>query len=398
VALSELNTIGARLKKVRGDRSMTQEDLAAAAGVSVDLIAKLEQGRRQTARITSLIKLADGLDIDLSELVGKRARLDADEDARVMAVRDAILDPALLPGIEGEDGDAPALTDVKGVVRGAWRDYWAGNLGRLTATLPGLIGEARMAAREHGPQAAAELGQAYELAACLCVHLGRDDLAVMAAERAIRAVEDGDDELWWAVMHGTYAWCTLHQGRTDVAERHAIRIAERIEPNIARAPLAHLTVWGSLLMTALACAAAGDRPDEARHYIGLARSGAGRFDAGDRHDYMVNFGLSQVNMQATHAYAVLRKPDVALKAAQGVDPDDLFSISWGRHLIDVAQAHVDARHLKTAETTLLQAEALSAEWFRHQGPARSLVGELVEETTRLSPTLRRLARSVDVER
>lgn len=377
---------------------MTQEALAAASDVSVDLIAKLEQGRRQTARVTSLIKLADALDIDLSELAGKRPRLDVDDDARVMAVRDAILDPGLLPGIDlDDDGDAPTLPDLQRTVQTAWGDYWAGRLGHLTAVVPDLIGEARMATREYGPRAAAELGQAYELAACLCVHLGRDDLAVMAAERAITAVEAGDDELWWGVMHGTYAWCTLHQGRTEAAERHAALVAERIEPNIARAPLPHLTVWGSLLMTALASAAAGGRADEAGEYIALARAGAGRFES-DRHDYMVNFGMSQVSMQSTHAYAVLRKPDRAIRASRSVDRADLFHISWGRHLIDVAQAHVDARHLKTAETTLLEAEALSPEWFRHQGPARSLVGELVEETTRLSPTLRRLARSVDVER
>lgn len=394
--MSEGNTIGQRLRKIRGDRSMTQEELAAASGLSVDLIAKLEQGRRPSARVTSLIKLADALDVDLSELVGKRPHLDA-EDARVLPIRNAILDPALLPGMDDDDGEPPAVADLSAAIERTWGDYWAGRFDRLAATLPGLIGESRAAFREDGPTAAPFLGQAFELAACLCVHLGRDDLAVMAAERAIHAAESGDDELLWAVMHGTYAWCTLHQGRTELAEQHAVRIAERIEPNITRAPLPHLTVWGSLLMTALASAAAGDRADEARQYIGLARSGAGRFDQGDRHDYMVNFGMTAVSMQATHAYTMLRKPDKALKEARTVDRADLFDISWGRHLIDVAQAHVDARHLKTAETMLLEAENLSAEWFRHQGPARSLVGELVEDTRRLSPGLRRLAKSVDVK-
>lgn len=393
--MSEANTIGARLKRLRREQDLTQERLAERAGLSVDLIAKLEQGRRHATRLTSLIALADALDVELSELVGKRPRLDAQEDASVLAVRDAILDPTLLPGIDGSDADAPTLAALQDAVQLAWADYWGGRLGHLTANVPALIGEARMGVREHGPAAAAHLGQAFELAACLCVHLGRDDLAVMAAERAIRAVEDGDDQLWWGIMHGTYAWCVLHQGRTDVAEQHAVRIAEEIEPSITRAPLPHLTVWGSLLMTALASAAAGGRADEADEYVALARAGAGRFEH-DRHDYQVSFGRSAVAMQTTHANAVLRRPDRAIKAARGVDRADLFHISYGRHLIDVAQAHVDARNLRTAEATLLQAEATSAEWFRHQGPARALVGELVEETTRLSPGLRRLARTVDV--
>jgi hypothetical protein len=74
----------------------------------------------------------------------------------------------------------------------------------------------------------------------------------------------------------------------------------------------------------------------------------------------------------------------------------LPGISYGRHLIDVAQAQIDVRDLSSTQTTLMEAEALSPEWFRHQGPARSLVSELVHQSRRLSPTLRQLARSAGV--
>jgi transcriptional regulator with XRE-family HTH domain/ribosomal 50S subunit-recycling heat shock protein len=395
--MTDGTSIGSRIKRLRRDQSLTQEGLAEASGVSVDLIAKLEQERRQSARVSSLIKIANALDVDLSELVGKRPRLDHGEDASVLNVRDAILSPDLLPGVDPRDGEPPALEDLQRAVTAAWGDYWGGRLTRLAATVPGLIGEARLAVDAYGAPAAASLTQAFQLAAILLVHLGKDDLAVVGAERAIRAAEAGDDQLWWATVHGTYAWCLLHQGRTELAEKHAVRTAERIEPNITRAPLPHLTVWGGLLTTGLAAAAAGGRQSEVGEYIALARAGAGRFDH-DRHDYQVSYGRSAVAMQACHAYTMLREPGKALKAAKDVDRDDLLSISYGRHLIDVASSHVDARHLKAAETTLLEAESVSAEWFRHQGPARSLVGELVTETTRLSPTLRRLARTVDIDR
>lgn len=389
--------LGAQIKRLRRDADLTQEQLAERAGVSVDLIAKLEQGRRQSALVPSLVKLANALDVDLSELIGKRARLDRDEDVRVLAVRDVILTPSILPGIEPDDGEPPALDVLDRAVAGLWADYWAGRLSRLTATVPGVIGEARMASRAYGAAAARPLAQSYQAAACLAVHLGRDDWAVIAAERAVHAATTGDDELLWATVNGTYAWCVHHQGRLDVAERHALRVAEQIEPNFTRAPLPHLTVWGGLVLTGLASAAAAGRADECAEYIGLARVGAGRLDH-DRHDYEVNFGPTQVAMQATHAYTMLRKPDRALRSAKNVDRADLQTISYGRHLLDKAQAHTYAGHLRAAETTLVEAENMSPEWFRHQGPARSLVGELVEETTRLSPTLRRLAKSVDVDR
>jgi transcriptional regulator with XRE-family HTH domain len=48
---------------------LTQEGLADRADVLRDLVAKLEQRRRQTARITSLASLARALDVELSALV-----------------------------------------------------------------------------------------------------------------------------------------------------------------------------------------------------------------------------------------------------------------------------------------------------------------------------------------
>jgi phosphopantothenoylcysteine decarboxylase len=54
---------------------LTQEELADRANVSRDLAAKLEQGRRRTARITSLASLAGALDVELSALVRRVTRV-----------------------------------------------------------------------------------------------------------------------------------------------------------------------------------------------------------------------------------------------------------------------------------------------------------------------------------
>lgn len=58
--------IGQRLRAIRKDRMLTQEDLAEAAGVSRDLVAKLEQDVRSGARIKSLAALAEALVVCLS--------------------------------------------------------------------------------------------------------------------------------------------------------------------------------------------------------------------------------------------------------------------------------------------------------------------------------------------
>jgi transcriptional regulator with XRE-family HTH domain len=387
--MAEPGTIGRQIRVFRHERGLTQEQLAERAQVSVDLVKKLEQGARQDARATYLMRLARALDIDLSELTGRRPRISVRDGASVQAIRDVLLCPSLLPGFEADDDGEPASAEeMSRAVARAWELYWSGDFAELTRRLPGLVAEARVTG------VAGLLAQAYQLAACLMVHFGRDDLAVLGAERAVTAAAEGEDELLWATLNGTYAWAMLHQGRAREAETHAMRVAERIEPTFTSPP-AHLVVWGGLLLTALAAAAAESRKASAEELISLSRAAATRFTGGDRHDYQVPFGPTQVAMQATHAYTMLREPGEALRSAAGVRREDLRTIAYGRHLVDKAQAQVDAGYDRAAERTLTEAHELSAVWFRHQGPARSLVARLREQQTRLTPGLRQLARSID---
>ncbi|HEY0410722.1 MAG TPA: helix-turn-helix transcriptional regulator [Candidatus Dormibacteraeota bacterium] len=396
--MSEPNVIGRQLKRLRNERGLTQAELAERAGVSPDLIAKLEQGTRQSARLTSVTRLAQALGAPVSELLDRRPRLDRAADAAsLLAVRDALLFPSALPGIDPADdgGEATAPDQLRAAVREGWLHYWDGQFGRLATMLPGLIGEARLTVRVAGAEAASHLAQAYQLAACLNVHMGAEDLAAIGAERAVNAAAQGSDELQWATLQGTYSWVLLAQGRLDDAERHAAGVAQQIEPSLSTARPEHLTAWGALLLTALAPAAAAGRTAEAGEYISLARAGAARLDV-DRHDYWTNFGPTQVAMQETHAYTVLGHPRRALRAAQGVRREDLLPISWGRYHLDVARAQLDSRRDGAALAALQVAHDTSAEWFRHQGVARSLVAELIDRRRRLPPALRALARSLDL--
>ncbi|HEY3003649.1 MAG TPA: helix-turn-helix transcriptional regulator [Kribbellaceae bacterium] len=67
-------SIGDRLRKLRGERGLTQEQLAERADVSVDLVKKLEQNARSSARLASLAALADALAVSPAELLDERPR------------------------------------------------------------------------------------------------------------------------------------------------------------------------------------------------------------------------------------------------------------------------------------------------------------------------------------
>jgi transcriptional regulator with XRE-family HTH domain len=387
------DSLGARLRQQRRDRSLTQEQLAALSGVSTVMIAKIEQGRR-VPRMPVLFQLATALDVPLSELVDNRPRLDGQGDgASILAVRDALLSPSVLPDVDLDDdhGEPAPVLQLEAAVAEAARLYWAGEFAVLASTLPGLLAEARLTAGSAGPAASGVLAQAYDLTAALMVHMGKEDLAAVGAERAIAAAKASGDELMYVMELGTYAWVLLHQGRFEESERLASTTAQRIEPAFSASDQ-HVAVFGSLLMTALAPAAAAGR--EVDDYISMASAAAARI--GRRIAvYQTFFAPATVHSQACHAHAVLGEPAKALTAARRIAPGDLSGISYGRHLLDVAQAHTDSRHSKAAISALTKARSVSPMWFRHQGIARSLVGDLYEQERRVSPALRDLGASID---
>jgi transcriptional regulator with XRE-family HTH domain len=388
-------TIGERLRQLRSERGLTQEQLAGLASASVDLVKKLDQGRRESARLSSLAALADSLDVPLSELTDKRPRLDGGGDRLVLGLRDVLLSPDLLPGIVADDDQEPTPTPrLRSLLGDGWRDYWSGRFVELARRTPALVAEARHAQRAGTEGCGPVLSQAYQLAACLLVHLGRDDLALIGAERAVTAAAGGPDELQWAAAHGTYSWVLMNQARNDDAERVARRIAEQIEPRLSVATPQQLTVWGGMVLWAMAAACAAGRADTTDDYLTLARAGAARMDS-DRLDYALNFGPTQVAMQDTYTQVTLGLPDRALDAAQHVRRKDLRAISSGRHLLDLAQAHADMHRDADAVDTLAQAKTLAPVWFRHQIAARGLVTDVCERRARLTPAMRELVRSLD---
>jgi transcriptional regulator with XRE-family HTH domain/tetratricopeptide (TPR) repeat protein len=70
--------LGLRLAGLRRERGLTQEQLAAAAGVSTETVRKLEQQVKKWARLDTLSALARALDVQVGELVGLRDEVEQD--------------------------------------------------------------------------------------------------------------------------------------------------------------------------------------------------------------------------------------------------------------------------------------------------------------------------------
>src|SRR4030088_3158390 len=62
--------LGENVGRIRKARNLFPEELAAAAGVAVDTVARIERGERQTTRTSTLHKLARALGVEPSTLLG----------------------------------------------------------------------------------------------------------------------------------------------------------------------------------------------------------------------------------------------------------------------------------------------------------------------------------------
>jgi transcriptional regulator with XRE-family HTH domain len=65
--LSLKNRIGQKIKTLRTEKNLTQEQLAEKAGISIDFLSLIERGRNAPS-LESLEKIANALNIEVKDL------------------------------------------------------------------------------------------------------------------------------------------------------------------------------------------------------------------------------------------------------------------------------------------------------------------------------------------
>ncbi len=388
--------IGARIKELR-DKLLTQQELADQAQVSVDLIRKLEQGRRHTASIPSLHRIARALDVDITALLAKPTTMpSADPNSGIVAIRDALTSVDDLLDEATEHGDATDVEEAHRVVQYAWGSYWAGRLDLLSSLLPAGLAQLRATAQSAPERDRAQahqlLANLYCVTRCTLTRFGQPDLAWLAIRNALDSVKRGSDELLHAMIRSSVAHQLLTQGRYDEACRVALHAAEAIEPPLS-VPPPHLSAYGHLLLTAASAAARDQQVGHAGDLLAAAMECAKRL-GGDRNDYETSFGLSQATMQAVDVHVVTENFEAALTAAHQLPRDSRAPVVLrARNLYDQAFAHVRLGHDERALDTVLAAERMAPNLMRYHALPRQIVDELKERhrNPRLTKLARRLA-------
>lgn len=374
------STLGARLYAARQRRRMTQRQLADATGLTTSLISKIERSERPTARLDTLHKLAQALDIQVWELMGRQPGLPAgDDDAAVLALRRAV------HGGPEHDGEPRSGEILRGDMPDLWQSYWTGRYTRLTQVLPGALAEARAAVRaENSVTANAVLAETFQVAAALLAHLTYEDLAHVALLRAAAAADRAEDQLLAANVQASQTWVLTRQGLWEQAERTAVDAAAAVEPQLSHATADQLAVWGELLRYGITALMRDGRRSEAEHMQAMVSAAATTL--GERRPTLggvVTFSTTVAGMSAVGIAVATDEPRKALQLAAQVDDISAAPLTvQSRYLLNVAFAQAADWQSQAAIDTMRRADALAPEVMPYQGIAKAIVEELAPRRRR----------------
>nr|WP_153426971.1 helix-turn-helix transcriptional regulator [Streptomyces alkaliphilus] len=397
--------MGERLARLRRIANLTQEELAGRAGVSVDVVRKLEQRRKHSARLPTLHALARGLGAELTALLGDPPGVPSTGEAdppRLVAVRRAIMPPLFAPPPEPEGVERLSLPLLRREISDGWTLYHSAEFGRLMEVLPGILADARLAAAvgssDERATGQAALGKSLQLAGHLAIRLGKTDLALSALEKAMNAAIDSSDPLLAPMISNSVAWNYQRQNRLDDAEQIAVRASdgvERLHGNSAEG----VRVWGALVMSAATSAARSGNYESANEMMTTAEAATRRLATlpPPADGKMISvFSRSSVRIERVRLAVQHARPEEALALARGIRLSADTPPSWRTWLLlDLARAHTDLGHAEEAVRALHRLRRIAPGWMRHHTFAVSIVNDLCAGPTR-PPGLRTLAEHLGI--
>ncbi len=294
--------------------------------------------------------------------------------------------------------DAPtaepvSVRSLEAALSHATRLYHDNEYERLARVLPRLIDDANSAP-------ALLRSRTLQLAGSVMVQTRQPDSARIALNQSLTDAESTGNVLDAASAVITLCWLLIVERQFEAVRHLATRWADRVEPRLSVATTRELSTWGWLLLRASAAAVRDNRPDEADEMMRLAAAGAVavRPESGPYHQYWTTFDPATVAMKRVENAVVDDRPDVALRLARDIPPDQRpTSDNRNRHLIDVSAAHVELRHYDAAIDVLAALSRDARPWLVEQRSVRDLLARIISKRRTLTPEMRELADLVQLE-
>jgi transcriptional regulator with XRE-family HTH domain len=370
---------------------MTQQDLADRVGYSLDMVKKIEQGKRALDRGQMILKFAQALDCHPTEITGYPVVLpESDTDSHVAANAIGAVHRALLmhdrpSRVTDQDVQAVDLDALARRLQQAMTYRREVQLARTGEILPELLRDLQIAAvvstGDERRRAYRLLSYGYKCAVSYTRGVGHLAVTTLAAERSRLAVRETDDPLlitsaewWWA---DEYIRVGEHDAAADIiaGALHDIRHAPSDQPEV-------ISLRGAFhLKAALNCARAADHTgtDMALTHAQRAAEQLG----GDRDDYGLSFGPSNVAIWAVSMPVEFGRGREAIARGERVTlPADYSRQRRSTLHIDLGRAHYLNGQREQAIDAFLQAERIAPQMTRLHPAVRETVGAMIRTTHR----------------
>jgi transcriptional regulator with XRE-family HTH domain len=378
--------IGARVRAARAANHQTQVVVAGLSGITTDYLYQIEHGKKLPT-IPVLAQLAQVLRVPLSRLLDEPEAPASDRpsmtDAGMLLYR-ALTQP-IVPY------EPPSVTELHRDVRSAWRIWQISpyRYSKLAHQLPVLITDTVLAEQRYQSegerperrQVQCCAGDLYGLLRTVAKRVGRVDLSLLVADRAIRAAEAADDPHRLVAARWNLAHVLLADHQAEGAETLAMQAAETLAPYVQAGDLDATALCGALtLLSAVASVRQGQvwtARERVRAVVPLAQR------TGERNICWTAFGPTNVAMYAVSVEVEAGETAEALRLAEQVDHDRSPSIERRvSFLIDQAKGHTQRQDYASALVLLQRASREAPEDVAHRRAAHQLLRTVIHRGRR----------------
>jgi transcriptional regulator with XRE-family HTH domain len=390
--------IGERLRFYRQAKGKTQAVVAGLAGVTEDYLSQIERGLK-TPTISLLQQFAKILGVRVSDLLGEQVA----EHGEMVLPAGTILQRALISHDSRPD-EPVDLAGLRAQVQGAW-EIWQGRPRRFTeelTVLPELIAAVQSAQRSLEASGSAEQRRAgYQIAADLyfllrtyAKRIGRNDLALLVADRGVLMAQAADDPIRLAAAKWNLGHVLLAQGESEGAEDVAMLAVGQLRRNQETTTDA-VALTGALWLVSSVAAARNGNVWVARDRVRDQAMPAARI-TGEGNVMWTVFGPTNVALHAMSLEMETGEAVQALRVADDIDPSGLPSLERRTTFaLEVARCYEQRRDDTGVLVHLTNAESTGPEDMRYNVMARELVqGLLKRARPTYAPQVRALAERV----
>jgi len=367
---------------------MSQQVFADRLGKSKSWVDKVERGVRRLDKFSTIAEIAQVLQVDVAELMGREPPRRAESaggvgQAEVAAIRAALERYDRIKPFYVEVVPAMPLSELRKAVDHGWMTFQHANYSQLARSLPKLIRDAQSVdgggVADTARAAAYLLAEVYQIASSTLRKLGEHDLAWLAADRATMVCQRAGDELLAALSTDQVAAALSALGRVRPALEISVSIANQVAPREeADASPQRLSVYGMVLLRGALAAARLGNGTAVRNLLDAAESAAKK--VGDGNFYWTSFGPTNVAFYQVAAEVELGEAERALRTHSGIDPEGYAAMLPERrasHLVDVARAYSQIGNLARAGEALVAASRLAPNEVRCRPDAQELVIDLI---------------------